>query len=239
MTTPSDDRLESLERKVRELDDKDAIRSVLYRYCRAADRCDESLMLSCYHEDAVDDHGFYSGPAQLFVSHVIAELRKLVLSVHSLANVTIQLDGDSAEVETYYTVVHRLKHCSGFTDFYHHGRYLDDFESRNGEWRILRRVIVQDGECWFQTADLSPFLSSSPNYPLQGSNQGKGDPVYRIGNIESLVRVRPTVANLWDGFRKIAISPLFVVRVLSIVFRLRNKQRQPRKENTGWRNRWR
>jgi SnoaL-like domain len=39
------------------------IHDVLARYCRGADRCDAALMQSCFHEDAVDEHGFFNGPA--------------------------------------------------------------------------------------------------------------------------------------------------------------------------------
>ena len=33
--------------------DREAIREVLARYCRAADRCDEDLLRTCYHRDAL------------------------------------------------------------------------------------------------------------------------------------------------------------------------------------------
>lgn len=223
MTIISEQRFGVLERQIKELQDKDAIRDVLYRYCRAADRCDEPLMLSCYHDDAIDDHGFFSGPAHEFVPYVVCELRKLALSVHTVSNITIELHGPTATVETYYAVIHRIRHWIGFTDFYHHGRYLDNFELKNGEWRIHRRVIVQDGERWFQTADLSPFLRCSDNYPLQGSQESGEDPVYRIADIPALIRQRPPVSDLWGGFRKIGMLPLILIRLLSgLLRRLRN-----------------
>lgn len=40
--------------KLQELLDKQAITEVLHQYCRGADRCDEELMMSCYHPDATD-----------------------------------------------------------------------------------------------------------------------------------------------------------------------------------------
>jgi hypothetical protein len=55
---------------LRDLLDRAAIREVLYRYCRAADRCDEELMRSCYHPDALDKHGRFDGSAGDFVRGV-------------------------------------------------------------------------------------------------------------------------------------------------------------------------
>ena len=47
----------SLEEKVRVLVSKDEIRDVLMRYARGVDRGEADLITSCYHPDAVDDHG--------------------------------------------------------------------------------------------------------------------------------------------------------------------------------------
>jgi hypothetical protein len=49
--------------RIRALIDKDEIRDVIYRYCRAVDRCDLELMLSCYRPDARDHHTFFIGNA--------------------------------------------------------------------------------------------------------------------------------------------------------------------------------
>ena len=45
--------------KIQEIIDKDAIRELVASYCRAADRHDNELMRSLYHEDAFDDHGSF------------------------------------------------------------------------------------------------------------------------------------------------------------------------------------
>ena len=47
--------------RVRELLDAEQIRDVILRYCHAADRGDWDLARSCYHPDALDDHGIFSG----------------------------------------------------------------------------------------------------------------------------------------------------------------------------------
>ena len=55
-----------IEAIVRELHDKQSIREVLTRYCRAVDRMDRDLLISVYHPDAVDDHGFFVGAREDF-----------------------------------------------------------------------------------------------------------------------------------------------------------------------------
>ena len=52
-----------------ELLDKQALQEVVRRYCRAVDRSDGELFLSCYHPDAFDDNGPYSGsPAKMLAA---------------------------------------------------------------------------------------------------------------------------------------------------------------------------
>ncbi len=55
-----------LEEMVRELHDKEAIRTVIATYSRGIDRRDRELLLSCYHPDAVDDHGLFVAQPEKF-----------------------------------------------------------------------------------------------------------------------------------------------------------------------------
>ncbi|MEY3566868.1 MAG: hypothetical protein RLZ19_882, partial [Actinomycetota bacterium] len=40
---------------------REHIRDVVYRYARGVDRRDFDLVRSCYHPDATDDHGPFTG----------------------------------------------------------------------------------------------------------------------------------------------------------------------------------
>lgn len=46
---------------VRELHDRQVIRQVVERYARSVDRQDKDILVSCYHSDAIDDHGMFVG----------------------------------------------------------------------------------------------------------------------------------------------------------------------------------
>lgn len=66
---------------------------------------------------------------------------------HNIDNILIRLNGDQADVESYYQGYHSLRHGETVSGSLQAGRYLDRFEKRNDEWRITRRKVVVD---WFR-----------------------------------------------------------------------------------------
>ena len=130
-----------------ELADREAIRDVLLRYCRASDRCDEALLRSVYWPDAQDDHLDFSGGVEEFIAWSMPILRAMRYNSHMIGNILMVIDGDRADVETYYQGYHSVEQDGGRRDVVAGGRYLDNFEKRNDEWRILRRLVTVD---WFR-----------------------------------------------------------------------------------------
>ncbi len=131
--------------QLRELLDKDAIRDCLFRYCRGIDRANESDLRSAYWPDGTDDHGPYKGSAEGFVDWAMATLPHVKNSVHQVNNILIELDGVDAKVETYFSAYQQQPNTEGvFVDLDMKGRYLDQFQKRGDEWRILHRVVVFD-----------------------------------------------------------------------------------------------
>jgi len=124
-----------------ELLDKQAIREALMRYCRGVDRCDAELIASVYHDDAMDHHGRFDMAGKAFAVHV-AQFMKEAATGHShrIANISIELDGDRAHVESYLHSM--LNHADRVDEFI--GRYVDRFEKRSGEWKIAERWVVVD-----------------------------------------------------------------------------------------------
>ena len=124
--------------------DEREIRDVILRYCRGIDRMDAALVRSCYHPDAVDDHGSFSGDVEAFLAWVWPLLRRYTMTMHFVGNLLVEVDGDVAAAESYGIAFHRsdagrpnLNLITGF-------RFLDRFERRQGSWRIARRTAVTE-----------------------------------------------------------------------------------------------
>jgi hypothetical protein len=111
--------------KLQELIDRQEINDCLLRYARGVDRLDMELALSAYHPDAVDDHGIVTLRAPDFLNFAFPMQRDNYPSyIHMLGNVTIELDGDTAHVESYYMFLATVE-GPGILGY---GRYVDRFE---------------------------------------------------------------------------------------------------------------
>jgi hypothetical protein len=124
--------------------DRENIREVIQRSCRALDRADLELFRSCYHEDAWDDHGYYKGPVANFTPSAIARAPHVKNVMHNITTVLIDLQGDRAWTEAYYVAYLRTSQDGVEKDITFGGRYVDRFERRNGEWKIAHRLTVYD-----------------------------------------------------------------------------------------------
>ena len=156
------------------------IRNVVLRYCRGIDRMDRELVRSCYHPDATDDHGSFSGSVDEFLAWVWPLLERYTRTMHFVGNLLVEVGDDVAGAESYGIAFHRsederpeLNLVTGF-------RYLDRFERRAGEWRIASRVAVPE---WSRVDDAAGrFLPGSA--VLQG-RRDMADTSYAL--FESLV----------------------------------------------------
>ncbi|MFC5463078.1 nuclear transport factor 2 family protein [Massilia niabensis] len=154
------------------------IRHCLMRYARAIDRCDPELLGAVYWPEATDSHGSFEGTAAAFIDWVIPLLRAMDQTMHLLGNILIELEGDKAAVETYFTAYHRIRRHGGEPyDVIVSGRYIDRMECRNGEWRIGERRVVYDWVREFED-------SSDWSKPVLGlrfeSNRIENDPSYTL-----------------------------------------------------------
>lgn len=133
------------ERTLQALVDKQAIYDALMQYCRGVDRCDADLMRSVYHKDAHDHHGAFSGRAWEFVELFVPQSREeSSFTQHMIANMTIELDGDVAGSEAYFVAyVGRVEGDVEYVDAFG-GRYVDDWERRDGRWGVTTREVVHE-----------------------------------------------------------------------------------------------
>jgi SnoaL-like protein len=162
---------EQLERLVAEAE----IRRVVARYCRGVDRLDLELVRSCYHDDARDEHGSFSGTVDEYLVWLRPLLAKYDATMHLIGNQLVEFDDrNTAWVETYGVSVHRsasgAPHLNLSTGF----RFVDRFERRAGEWRIAHRVAVADWSLRHGPDDWWPL----PEHHEQGRRDGT-DVVFR------------------------------------------------------------
>lgn len=165
--------------------DREEITQVLHRLCRGLDRADARLCASCYHPDATEVHGDWCGSAAGFYERALGRIPdRYEVMRHSLSTITIELDGDRAHVESYVTAacVLRERRAGRKIVSVLHGRYVDLFERRAGEWRIAHRVVVKDYR------DVRAIDDPAEQYPL--AEWGPADPSYLRG--EALRALRPT-----------------------------------------------
>lgn len=158
--------------------DREAIRDCLYRYCRGIDRMDEAALRSVYWPDGHDDHGQYRGSAAGFCDWAMSVLPKVERSIHQIHNVLIEFRDGGAAVESYFSAFQRQPGPDGMQQWDLKGRYLDWFEARDGEWRVLRRTVVYD---WVERLPL-PDRSEAERFGARQPIGGKypDDPLYTV-----------------------------------------------------------
>jgi hypothetical protein len=128
--------------QLEELYDKQKLHENLMLYARGIDRYDAELIKSTYWPDSTDDHGGFIGPGQDWAAAGCAWRDKVYNCNHHVSNVLIELDGNRAKRESMYLNVVNQKEPA--VSWAHGGRYRDLCEKRDGEWRVLHRVVVWD-----------------------------------------------------------------------------------------------
>ncbi len=124
------------------------------RYCRGVDRCDERLVLSAFHDDALDNHTGVEMAVSERVPWAIARTRTNVKwTSHNICNELIEVDGDIAHSESYLIAYHRIEDKGKELDWILGARYVDTFERRNDVWRIAHRTVVFDWDRFDEVHD--------------------------------------------------------------------------------------
>jgi hypothetical protein len=155
------------------LDERD-IRNVVLTYCRGVDRMDRELVRSCYHDDATEVHGSFTGTIDGYLDWVWRVLSRYERTQHFVGNLLIELRGDRAHVETYGVASHEGDAADPTKNLTVGFRYLDRFERRDDcGWRIVQRVAVTDWCRLFPAETRWPI----PDHLLVG-RRGSQDPLY-------------------------------------------------------------
>jgi uncharacterized protein (TIGR02246 family) len=151
---------------------RDAIRTLLTRYCRGVDRGDKALLASIYWDDSTVISGLVNASGAEFADGIVDYVTaNLDYCFHSIANEWIEVLGDHA-VGEHYIIAHM---CAGGQDVMTGGRYIDSYERRDGVWKIRSRTFVAD----WNTSHPKSLELDGMYEPLKSRGSfGKGDPVY-------------------------------------------------------------
>lgn len=164
--------------------DRQDIADCIARFARGMDRFDRALFLSAFHPDATIAAGPFVGEAApLYDWATGLHEAGQDATHHNLLNQTIDVDGNTAHVETYYLFVGRNRDASNWIAG---GRYLDRMERRDGAWKIALRTNVIEWSGLVPTLPL-PF-ADWPGIDANGvSTRDRSDPSYQ----RPLVNHRP------------------------------------------------
>ena len=147
--------------------DREEVKAIPHRFARGLDRVDRALIESCFHPDGVDDHGFYKAGAKDFCDWVMEQLEKFDASQHVIGTQNVEVTGDKAACESYFVAIHLMPSPDGPKELTVAGRYLDQMEKHEGEWKIKLRRCVFD---WNRITDASPSPSGDPDLRHLGKN---------------------------------------------------------------------
>jgi hypothetical protein len=125
------------------------IEDALLRYYRGCDRKDAALMRASFFDDAAVDYGaFYKGDLDGFIAAAEspAALGGYDRTMHFVGNMLIEVDGETADTETYVIGHHTTKpgHEWAGAMVLVYMRYLDRFERRDGRWTIAERTVAYE-----------------------------------------------------------------------------------------------
>lgn len=170
---PEEPQIDALARQVKWLMDREQIREVLADYARGVDRRDYELIRSAYFEDAFDDHGNFTGSREAVVEKVSKDPMGMFVdsSMHHLGNIRIELELDTAKVESYFVAY--STQIVGTQEFLtmRAGRYVDRFECRHGRWAIAHRTVADDWSIRTEVLD-------KPEIGVNKATRDVNDPSY-------------------------------------------------------------
>lgn len=156
--------------------DRARIVECVARLARGEDRRDAALISASWWPEATYDYGVQSGDFPSYLAWVVPGADAIRNTQHVLGQSHIELEGNSARVETHVISYHRVDMGSGDRDTCIGGRYLDVMSKRGNEWRIIERTMLYDWYSeWGEAIDWSQGVMGIPFTAGHYSGRAKGD----------------------------------------------------------------
>jgi hypothetical protein len=157
-----EEELTKLKATVENLKSRQDILDCIQRESRSRDRQDGQMIAGCWWEDGVDEHGPNVTKAPEYAERANKEHAQFFnMTSHNITNHLCEIRGDTAYCESY--VVGGLFWLDGKTTTIAFGRYLDQLEKRNGQWRIVTRrctieMTADTDATWVYSKAVKGFL---------------------------------------------------------------------------------
>ena len=156
--------------------DREKIRDCIARLARGEDRRNADLITASYWSDSTSDYGVFKGDFDAYLAWVVPGAEAIKNTQHVLGQSFIELQGDTAQVETHVISYHRVDMGAGDQDTCIGGRYLDRMEKRSGDWRIAHRTMLYDWyQDWGPSIDWSKGVMGLPFSAEHFSGRAVGD----------------------------------------------------------------
>lgn len=123
---------------------RQALHELLMAYVRGADRGDPTIMKSAFHADGRMETGLADPAIERYAAEMVERTRSAYRTMyHSISNESYEIFGDRARGECYVTAF-AVTAGQDSQEITAGGRYLDQFERREGIWKIRHRRYIQD-----------------------------------------------------------------------------------------------
>jgi hypothetical protein len=159
---PTDEQFQQIMRLVQHQQDRQDIVDCIVRESRSRDRQDSAMIASCWWDEGMDEHGATITNAPEYPARANAgHAANFNLTSHNITNHLCEIDRNTAYCESY--VVGGLFWLDGKTTTIVMGRYIDQLEKRNGQWRLLKRrctieMSADADATWVYSQNVKGFL---------------------------------------------------------------------------------
>jgi hypothetical protein len=131
----------AVQEAVARLLDERAVRDVMLRYARGVDDRDREQVRSCFAADAFVAGTGHAGVRDEYLDRLFAAVEGFGVTMHTIGNQVVEVDGDSARTETDLIARH-FRDAEGRDEELVIGvRYHDRLRRADAEWLITRREV--------------------------------------------------------------------------------------------------
>ncbi len=133
--------------------DEQAILRLAHLYAQAVDCGNAEDLVALFTEHGVIDRSGNVWRGRDAMRGIAGRLEELYAStLHTVRNQTVEIDGDTAEGETYSVAMHLKRPENGTQTRIDWGiRYQDRFVREDGSWLFAKRELIVD---WVETTEL-------------------------------------------------------------------------------------